>query len=267
MKLAIIFWFYKEPEICLNRLILIKKHNPDCRIFGLFGGDKNDAEMYQTKLDAYLDDFYVTTMCDKPKDYKWIHGDLMILDWYQNRGAWLDGWDSVAIVQWDALILGKIADQLPGIKKGELFISGTKRLDHFTESQWSWTKPDGDDYDNYIAFKKYIAEEHEYTDQLLCSLFIFSVFPREFFEKWLTIKDKEIGMLEYKLPTYAKIFNIPLYTKNLGVWWFEEKARRGETAMNALEVEISKDYIDSELKKEDGLRIFHPYFKIWDGGE
>lgn len=264
MQLAIIFWFYKEPEICLNRLALIKKYHPECQIFGLYGGEISDANIYKEKLGAYLDDFYISTLCDRSKDFKWIHGDLMILDWYQQRGRDLDDWDSVAVVQWDALILGNIMDQLPGIKKGEIFISGVKRLDKFTEDRWSWTKSDGHDHENYCAFKKYIAQEYGYTDQLLCSLFIFQIFPREFFEKWLTVKDREIGMLEYKIPTYAKIFNVPFYVRNLGVWWFEDKAHRGETAMNALEVEISKNYIDVELKKKDGYRIFHPYFKIWE---
>jgi hypothetical protein len=70
-------------------------------------------------------------------------------------------------------------------------------------------------------------------------------------------------MLEYKIPTYAKIFGIPIYKHDLGVWWFNEKVKRGEAPLNAREVEISQKLIKSELKKEDGFRIFHPYFKEW----
>jgi len=29
MKLAILFWFYKEQEICENRLKLLRKYNPE----------------------------------------------------------------------------------------------------------------------------------------------------------------------------------------------------------------------------------------------
>ena len=46
MELAILFWFYKEPEICLNRLKILKKYNPDLKIFGLFGGDIKEEKNY-----------------------------------------------------------------------------------------------------------------------------------------------------------------------------------------------------------------------------
>jgi len=35
MKLAILFWFYKEPEICQNRLELLRQNNPTISIYGL----------------------------------------------------------------------------------------------------------------------------------------------------------------------------------------------------------------------------------------
>lgn len=263
MQLAILFWFYKEPEICLNRIRLIRKYNPNSKIFGLYGGNKKDAKKYEAKLSGYLDNFYVSNLCDGTRNYKWLHGDLMILDWYQNRGIDLKKWDSVAIVQWDALILGNIKKQLPGIKRKEIFISGIRLLDNYIEEKWMWTRKGNEKRQNYLNFKKYIRKKYKYKKKLLCSLFIFQVFPREFFEKWLAVEDKEIGMLEYKIPTYAKIFNIPIYKHNLGVWWFNKKARRGETPMNAIGVEILKDFIDSELKRKDGFKIFHPYFKEW----
>jgi len=61
----------------------------------------------------------------------------------------------------------------------------------------------------------------------------------------------------------VEVFNIPIYQRNLGVWWFNKKAREGRTALNAMGIEIEKDYINKELNKKDGFRIFHPYFKSW----
>jgi len=229
----------------------------------LYGGDKKDVSKYKFKLGEYLDNFYITTLHNKPKKYKWIHGDLMILDWYQNRGINLEGWDSVAVVQWDALILGNIKTQLPGLKRGEIFISGVRILDNYIEEKWSWTKKGSKERKNYQNFREYVKKEYDYSNKLLCSLFIFQVFPKEFFDKWMTVEDRGVGMLEYKIPTYAKIFGIPIYKHDLGVWWFNEKVKRGEAPLNAREVEISQKLIKSELKKEDGFRIFHPYFKEW----
>lgn len=263
MKLAILFWFYKEPEICLNRLELIKKHNPKLKIFGLFGGKRNEAKLYKNKLGKYLDNLYVSPYCSLKPKWKWLNGDLMILDWYQRRGQSLKDWDSVVITQWDALVLGNINKQFPGIKRDEVFISGSRVLDKNIEKRWHWTKPGGKERKNYLDFSRYILEKYNYKKKLLCSLFILQVFPRRFFDKWLSIENKEIGMLEYKLPTYTKIFGFPLYKKNLGVWWFNNKAYEGRTPLNAREIEIKKDFIEAELNRKNGYRIFHPYFKVW----
>ncbi len=77
------------------------------------------------------------------------------------------------------------------------------------------------------------------------------------------MKNKKTGLLEYKIPTYAEIFNISLYKRDLGVLWFNKKAQEGQTPLNAIGIEIPNKFIESELNKKDGYRIFHPYFKIW----
>jgi len=260
MKLAILFWFYKEPDICKNRLELLKKHNPKLKIFGLFGGDQKEARKYQEALGEYLDDFYVSPSDDP--DWKWIHGDLMILDWLSMRGKDLD-WDSIAVVQWDMLVFDSIQSQFSGMKKDQIFISGTKNLDSETENKWDWTDPKREERKNYLEFVDYIKKNYDYTKDIVCSLFIFQIFPRIFFEKYLTVKNREIGMLEYKIPTYAKIFDVSFYEKDLGVWWFDSKPGE-EAPLNAIPVEIKKDNIIKELGKKNGFRFFHPYYAKWE---
>ncbi len=218
MKLAVLFWFYKEPEVCLNHLKLIKKHNPHIKIFGLYGGDQKQAKLYRTKLNKYLDKFYLSSLSGQARSWKWINGDLLILDWYQNQGRQLSGWDSVVVIQWDVLVLGNIKKQFPKLQKNELFISGLRLLDKNIEQQWHWTKARGKERRHYLSFSKYILEKYNYRQKLLCSLFIVQIFPRLFFGQWLLIENKELGMLEYKIPTYAKIFKVPIYKRNLGVW-------------------------------------------------
>jgi len=261
MKLAILFWFYKEPEICINRLQIIRKHNPNIKIFAFYGGDIKQSTKYKKALSQYLDDFYISFKITKPKAWKWINGDLMILDWYDKRGKNLTSWDSVVVVQWDMLVLGNVIKQFPKIKKNEIFISGTRVLDTNIERRWHWTKFGGKKRNNYLAFKKYIANHYNYNKKLLCSLFILEVFPRIFFEKWLTVRNKEIGMLEYKIPTLASIFKIPFYKRNFGVLWYSGDTKT--TPLNAQEIPIEKSYIDSQLSRKNGFRIFHPYFKKW----
>ena len=257
MNLAILFWFYKEPEICENRLELLKKYNPDLKIFGLYGGEISKAEEYQEKLGKYLDDFYTFT-ASTDEDWKWINGDLMILDWYEKRGMNLE-WDSIAVVQWDMLVFDSLQNQFPDIQKDEIFVSGLKKMSDGLENKWHWTKPGNEDTPNYYSFKEYIKTHYNYNEPVMCSLFILEIFPKLFFEKYLTVENKEIGMLEYKVPTYAKIFNIPFYIKDLGVQWH----KTGGLPLNAIPQELSEEYIKEELDKKDGWRIFHPYFKSW----
>lgn len=255
MNLAILFWFYKEPEICKNRLKLLKKHNPELKIFGLYGGENKEQE-YKTRIGKYLDDFYVLPFQDA--SWKWLNGDLMILDWYDKRGRNLN-WDSIVVIQWDTLVFDSLMNQFPGIKKGEIFLSGLRNLDQTIEERWYWTRPRNQERKNYLAFLDYIKNKYSYVVSPLCCLFILQVFPREFFDRYLAVKDKKVGMLEYKVPTYAKIFNTSFYKKDLGVKWFGKK----EGPLNAIPKEINRSYIEKELKIENGWRIFHPYYKIW----
>lgn len=260
MKIAILFWFYKEPEVCKNHLALLKKNNPNLYIFGLFGGKQEEVEIYQKILEPHLDDFYTSPFTDPY--WKWINGDLMILDWFEKRGEGLE-WDSIAVVQWDMLVFDSLESQLEGLKPGEMLLSGVRLLDQNIESKWNWTKEGSNERVTYLAFQDLIKSKYGYTGELWCCLFIFAVFPRIFLEKYRFVHKKEIGMLEYKIPTYAKIFGIPFYQKDLGVWWFDAKVQRGETPMNAGKIEIHKALIEGELKNPTGYRFFHPYFNLW----
>ncbi len=258
MNLSILFWFYKEIDVCENRLQLLKKNNPNVKIFGLYGGNEKEADKYKHRLGKYLDDFYIFTG-RTDKEWRWINGDLMILDWYDVRGEGLS-WDSIVVVQWDMLVFDSFKNQFAGINEGEIYLSGLRNLDSILEEKWHWTKS-REERKKYLAFLEYVKKTYGYTDKPpLCCLFILQILPRVFFEKYLTVKDKEIGMLEYKVPIYAKIFSIPFFKKDLGVSWFT----KNEIPLNAKAIEINSSFIEKELNKKDGWRIFHPYYKIWD---
>ncbi|HWQ59647.1 MAG TPA: hypothetical protein VN420_00675 [Candidatus Fimivivens sp.] len=264
MKLAILFWFYKEPDICENRLRLLKQYNPDLKIYGLFGGEQSEADSYRERLGGYLDDLFVSPSTDP--DWKWIHGDLMILEWFALRGGGLE-WDSIAVVQWDMLVLDSLSALFSGLKEGEMVLSGYRELDQEIERKWSWTKEGGDDRHEYLSFREHVKREYGYERTLPCCLFIFEIFPRIFFEKYLTVSDRTVGMLEYKVPTYARIFGIPVCERDLGVWWFEPEEIGERMPMNAVPSAIPEETIRHESRKPDGFRIFHPYFKEWLAGD
>jgi hypothetical protein len=263
MKLAILFWFYKDIEVCKNRLQLIRKYNPNIKIYGLYGGPSQNSDEFKSGLMEYMDDFFLSPFLDP--DWKWYNGDLVILDWYEKRGKVLE-WDSIIPVQWDMLVFDSLEKIFSGIKEDEMYISGLQKISSFIEKRWHWTKKSffgSRERKNYLSFKKYIKENYNYDEDLLCCLFILLVIPRKFFDKYLTVENREVGFLEYKIPTYAKIFDFKFFEKDLSVEFSFKKEDRGNKAMNAIPIEINDSYIDSELKKRDGWRIFHPYFNLW----
>jgi len=254
---CILFWFYKEIEICKNRLDILKRYNPNTRIFGLFGGDIDEFKLYKKEIGYYFDDLYCFVKTTD-QNWKWIHGDLVLLDWYDNRGKNLD-WNQIAVVQWDTLVLDNINSLFINVRSDEILLSGYRILDNNLEQIWNWTRNDRKHRKNYLRFLEYIKTTYKYRGQPYCCLFIFQIFNKIFFEKYLQVKNKELGMLEYKIPIYSNIFNIPVHECNLGVKWHDNNNK----AMNAIPKEIPEEYICIELAKNSGYRIFHPYFKIW----
>lgn len=258
-ELAILYWFYKDPDVTKNHLELIRQHNPSAKIYGLYGGKPEVSESYKNLLDELLDDFwtYPGTYGDD-KNTKWIHGDLLLLDWYDKRGRNLK-WDSIAILQWDMLLFANVRDILPGLKKDHLFFSGFRELDGVLENRWYWTKPGGEDRKNYQSFKRFIAKEYNYTSRAKSCLYVLEVLTSSFFEMYLKLENKKMGMLEYKDPTLACIWGLPIYQHDIGIYWHDGKRELADFPLNAMSIEITLPYIECELNKPGGWRLFHPY--------
>jgi hypothetical protein len=247
--LAILFWFYKEPAVCENRLELLARHNGDLPTYGLYGGDPGAADEYRTRLLPRLGDLYAAPAADE--QWKWLNGDLMLLDWYQQRGRAL-AWEQVAIVQWDLLVLGPLRAQFPGLQPGQMCLPDLRRLDASMEASWYWTRQNGRQYE-YVPFRRHIQAQFGHDRHPLSCHFMFAIIPRAFFERLAGVPGKEFGMVEYRCPTYAEIFGIPFYEKDFG----------GDGVMNATRREIGDDFIRDELAKPEGRRLFHPYFRSW----
>ncbi|MFI5240632.1 MAG: hypothetical protein ACHQUB_02900 [Candidatus Saccharimonadia bacterium] len=262
-NVGIIYWFYKELDVTKNHLELIRRSNPKAQIFGIFGGELSDAPQFQNLLAQLLDDFWVYPGTYGTDSYdKWIHGDLMLLDWYDKRGRQLS-WDSLAITQWDMLVFDEIREILPGLKPEQVFFSGLRELDAHLEKRWSWTKETSPDRADYMAYRENIETNFGYRSTLKCCLYIFEILTRTFFDHYLNIPNKKLGMLEYKNPTYAEIFGIEIYQRDIGVYWDEPGQDVSKYPLNAVPIGIAKEYIELELQQADGWRIFHPVEYIW----
>jgi len=261
MNLAILFWFYKEPQVCENRLRMLRKHNPNTPIYGLYGGDPKEADGYRLILGKYLDDFYVFNQ-KRDTNWKWLHGDLLITDWYCERGIGLP-WDTIVIVQWDMLVLGPVGNLFSMLKKDQILLSGLRPIRE-VEQKWEWVSPDNpDSRERYLRFLEYVKKDFSFDQEPLCCLFIVVCLSRSFLEKYSRVEQPELGFLEYRVPIYAQIFKTSFCIEHLfEPWWDDIDPFRQDLALNAVSRNVSRLTILRHLMNPKGARIFHPYSRI-----
>lgn len=257
MKLAALYWHYKNLTVTDNHLNLLRFNNPSLPIFGLFGGERQQASRFRNRLKPRLDDWFESSWTDPKR--KWIHGDLMLTDWYRKRGRKLN-WTHLAVIQWDMLVFIDLAQCFRGLRQKDIILSGFRRLTPDIERQWHWTRSGLPYRKNYLAFLRYIREHYSDNRPPIVCLFMLQVFPRYFFERYARIPKPEFGMLEYKVPMYARYFGCNLRRRDLGVWGFDHQTN---IAMTAQGDDIPASFIRSQLTKPNGYRLFHPFPRVW----
>jgi len=254
---AVLFWFYRDPELCENRLRLIRRFNPGCRIFGLFGGAPEEAAAFERRLGGLLDDFYAY---DGPESawWKWINGDQVIRAWYAARGRHLE-WRSIFVAQWDMLVLGSLAALLGSPAEDEVILSGLRPVSE-VQGWWAWVN--GAERRNFDAFLQHLRHHHDFHGEAWCCQFVLVCFGRSFLDRYARVDRPELGFLEYRVPTYARMFGMRLSTPRFPCWW------EGDPSMDAMPewrrtLSARKQPVRTRhlLRSwaADGATIVHPY--------
>ena len=262
MNLAVLFWFYKEPELCENRLILLRRHNPGALIYGLYGGDPARAGTFRERLQRHLDDFYVF---DEARDahWKWYHGDQMIAHWYRQRGIDL-AWDSIFIAQWDMLVFGKLEGLFDNLRAGEVLLSGLRPVRE-VDPWWWYIREGSPEREEYFRFLDFVSQTYGFVADPLCGEFIVVCLPRAFLDPYSRVPNPELGFLEYKIPIYAQIFGLPFCIDHPhNPWWGDDPSTKDAPllarALNSETKEVPLRSILAHLALPAGPRIFHPVF-------
>ena len=263
VKLAILFWFYSSIDLCKNRLEILRALNKDTPIFGLFGGAPNEATNFERSLGGLLDDFYVFAD-ERDSGWKWRNGDLMIADWFRRRGRCLD-WDTIVIVQWDMLILGPVQSVFSMLKPGEALFSGQRRVAEVAKWWW-WIETGGSEVQlDLQAFINRLKRDYNYHEDLWCCIFIVVCLPRQFLTLYADAGPPEEGFLEYKMPTMARMFGIPLCQKHpFKPWWggggdpWSQWAPPGKRVLKTTSEDVPTEVLIHEAVT-NGVKVFHPY--------
>jgi hypothetical protein len=265
-RLAILFWFYSEPDICVNRAQLLRTSNPGVPVYGLFGGEPTERARFERALGRRLDDFWAYPEGHDAR-WKWRHGDLLIADWFVQRGITLP-WDSVVVAQWDTLVFEPIERLFANIGRDDLFLPGLRPVSE-VDRWWHWVR--GDERREYERFLEFVRTRYGYAHEPLCCLFIVPCLPRSFLERYTSIQERERGFLEYRLPVYAQVFGTPFGDPGrLGPWWAADP-QTGDAApqsrvLNAGMEMVSLETILEELRRPDGARLFHPFREVFPLG-
>jgi hypothetical protein len=268
VKLAVLFWFYADFELCRERLALLRAFNPETPIYGLYGGPLEQAAEARGAVGDQLDDFYAFPEPRTPQ-WKWLHGDRLVAAWARDRGGEL-AWDTVVLVQWDMLVLAPLEQLFGGLGSGEAVFSGLRPAAEIA-SWWGWLK--GEDPDKRAeaeAFRELLHGEYGYDGELWCCLFIVIALPRALLQRYAAAGPPEPGFLEYKLPTLARVFGTPATDGGFRPWWGADPATRDAPpparVLNAVGEEVALATILGELARAAGARVFHPYrgrFPAW----
>lgn len=256
-RFAILFWYYKSPGVCIDRVRLLRRLNPGLPILGLYGGQIDDFPRFERALAPWLDDNWAYRG-NGDAEWKWRHGDQMIKLWFRDRGQAL-AWDTLIIMQWDMLLLAPVRKLFAGLHHDELYLPGLRALDEI-ESRFWWTKPGTEVHGDFLAFKAWLGEQHgSKAFPLYACQFFTAALPRSFLQRYSLIPRPELGFLEYKIPAYAKLFGNPMRDlANLPTAWFGNPPPGKRRTLTTAKADIPPSTIAAECLTPGGARMFHP---------
>jgi hypothetical protein len=255
LELAVLFWCYKELDVCVSRLRLLRHYNPGTPVYVLFGGNLTEADQFETAFGPYVDDFYAFPE-EKSADWKWWRGDVLLSRWFSDRGHRLR-WDSVAVLQWDMLTFAPVEKLFMNMKKNELLLSGAWPM-----LEIDWVRTDFLQSIGKFEFQNFVRHyDFDEADIWWC-VFVVVVLPREFLMKFSERADPEIGFLEYSIPTLAKFWGFEIRQMTRDHRYNSWQADHPYNAMlTAAKSELQRRHVLMHLLEPGGLRIFHPYYQ------
>jgi hypothetical protein len=252
MKRIILFRFHTHPSLCIDRLKLLRKHNSEIKIFGLYGGLENQYGEFVKALHPYLEEIYCIR--DKTTFWKWKNGDLAVRSWYQDIGNRLS-FDMLHLIEWDLLFFDSINRIYSEIPKGGVGLTSLTPMETVKE-WWVWTnkKPYTSEF---IELLNYARDRFGYRMKPYAAQGPGMCLPRGFLEAYSSAEIPELCNDEVRIPLFSQIFGFKLYdTRFIENWTMQSTL---STFHCNLLPEVTAAAILKELADPSGKRVFHPF--------
>ncbi|MDH6454605.1 MULTISPECIES: hypothetical protein [unclassified Streptomyces] len=249
---VVAFRFHRDPLISRARVGLLRRLNPGVPVHGIFGG-ANSARGTAFQLAGRrllgLDSLY-----SSPRDghWNWKNGDLVLLDWYRERGHRLT-FDVLHLVEWD-LLLTEPLDRLYGAVPPEAVGLTALAPLSVIGDEWRW-----------LAGRD---EAREWRELLSCArtgfgydgtpygcLGVGPCFPRAFLRDYAAADPPDLGNDELRYPLFAQLLGHPMADTGFRRAWHSPDDDR---YFNAVGAGIDPHTVTAELETPGGRRAFHP---------
>lgn len=260
MTTAILFWCYKNPKVCADRVRLLRHHNPSAPIYVLYGGPLDGTEAMECALREFVDDFWHFDL-DQSSHWKWLHGDRLIARWHTMRGSQLPGWTRLFVVQWDMLVAAPIDCLLRDMPENAAVFTG--RLDLKSVRAWWWWVRGRAHRRQLLLFRLRLLLIERYVGTVFSAPFIVVCAPRAYFDRHATTPFAELGFIEYRCPTFAAAWGFAHWSTPQLEAWRPANPRTRDIPANRKIISAGNNPVNSaliraELQKSDGFRVFHP---------
>jgi hypothetical protein len=191
-------------------------------------------------------------------DWNKKNTDLAVLDWYRAVGR-SEGFERVHVIQWDLLTFAPVHLLYPSLADSAVALTGLVPLSSVADV-WHWT-----------TFPEAAAESHRFLETapqewrvtqapLVCIGPGYSL-PRRFLDRYAELDVPDLAHDELRLPFFARVLGFELADTGFYSRWMDPEVERG---FNADAVEIDPQYVEEELRRPVGRRIFHPCRERFD---
>lgn len=254
MKRLVLLRFHGSLPVCRNRAGLLRLFNPDALICGLYGGDEGELPAVRRRLSGAFAS--IRAIPGRTPRWKWQHGDLAVAAWFREHGHEFP-FDVLHVLEWDLLLLDALDHLHRGVPAGAVGLTRLRPVRE-VEASWSWTARAGkrEEWERLLG---HVRGRFGYRGEPWACRAAGACLPRAFLEAYSGEAVPELGNDELRLPLYAQCLGFPVVDSGL------VDASRPDAArfFRLDDLDVAGGDIGAEQGKLGGVRVFHPYRKVW----